>query len=272
MKEKYEILNNAIIDSQANICVIWLEVEGILFILYDNESLKLLKKDDKYYLSDEENELKVSLINTNIQQEDFEICQEFIQFIELNFSSSDNILNGEFVTDDYKQLEYYKGLISEEILPYIIKLIPGLKKAKDDFDVEVKKEKRKHCIWRKYSIGMISTNEYILYIFSLEKNIYNLEVWYSFEFEGKDCLSDYLTYTNALGQSYIDGIDKIIGRKKLLESIGNLIFRNKDRILDTDFKEKDAIEIAVNINKLKWGLDISANDILTAFKQNTIVP
>lgn len=44
MKEKYEILNNAIIDSQANICGIWLEVEGILFILYDNESLKLLKK------------------------------------------------------------------------------------------------------------------------------------------------------------------------------------------------------------------------------------
>lgn len=63
---------------------------------------------------------------------------------------------------------------------------------------------------------MISTNEYILYIFSLEKNIYNLEVWYSFEFEGKDCLSDYLTYTNALGHSYIDGIDKIIGRKKII--------------------------------------------------------
>lgn len=93
-------------------------------------------------MSDEENELEVSLTNTNIQQEDFEICQEFIQFIELNFSSSDKILNGEFVTDDYKQLEYYKGFISEEILPYILKLIPGLKKAKDDFDVEVKRKKK----------------------------------------------------------------------------------------------------------------------------------
>ena len=49
MKEKYKILNNAIIDSQAYICAFWLEVEGILFILYDNEFLKLLKKDDKYY-------------------------------------------------------------------------------------------------------------------------------------------------------------------------------------------------------------------------------
>lgn len=272
MKGMYKILNNAVIDSQANICAIWLEDQGILFILYDNESLKLLKKDDKYYLCDEENKLDEYLINTNIQQEDFVFCQDFIQFIELNFSNSDRIFNGKFVTNDYKQLEYYKGLISEEILPYILKLIPGLKKAKNDFDVEVKKEKRKHCIWRKYSIGMISTNEYILYIFSLEKNIYNLEVWCCLEFEGEDYLSDYLASTNALGQNYIDGIHKIIGSEKLLESLGNLIFRNKVRILDTDLEEKDAIEIAGNINKLKWGLDIAANDILTAFKQNTITP
>ncbi|MBK7695610.1 MAG: hypothetical protein IPI30_15245 [Saprospiraceae bacterium] len=151
-------------------------------------------------------------------------------------------------------------------------MIPGLKKAKDDFDVEVKKEQRKHCIWKTNSIGMISTNEYFLYIFSPEKNIYNLEISSSFEFEGDDYLSDYLTYTNALGENYIAGIDKIIGREKLIETLGNLIFKNKDSILNTDLKEKDALEIAGNINKLKWGLDISANEILTAFKQNTIVP
>ena len=271
MKEKYEILHNAIIDSQAYICAIWLEVEGILFILYDNESLKLLKKDDKYYLY-EENESEESLINTNIQQEDFDNYRDYIQSIELNFSNSDDNFNGEFISDDYKKLEYYKGLISEEIIPYILKLIPGLKKVKDDFDVEVKKEKRKHCIWKINSIGMISTNEYLLYIFSNEKNIYNLEIRSSFEFEGEDYLSDYLSYTNALGENYIAGIHKIIGREKLIESIGNLIFKYKDSILNTDLKEKDALEIASNINKLKWGLDISANEILTAFKQNTIVP
>ncbi|MBK6354912.1 MAG: hypothetical protein IPF46_16340 [Saprospiraceae bacterium] len=81
-----------------------------------------------------------------------------------------------------------------------------------------------------------------------------------------------MSYTNALGENYIAGIHKIIGREKLIESIGNLIFKNKDSILNTDLKEKDALEIANNINKLKWGLDISANEILTAFKQNTIVP
>ena len=271
MKEKYEILHNAILDSQAYICAIWLEVEGILFILYDNESLKLLKKDDKYYLA-EEDEPEETLINTNIQQEDFDNYRDYIQSIELNFSNSDDNFNGEFISDDYKKLEYYKGLISEEIIPYILNLIPGLKKAKDDFDVEVKKEQRKHCIWKTNSIGMISTNEYFLYIFSPEKNIYNLEISSSFEFEGDDYLSDYLTFTNAIGENYIDGIDKIIGREKLIESIGNLIFKNKDSILNTDLKEKDALEIANNINKLKWGLDISANEILTAFKQNTIVP
>ncbi len=272
MKEKYEILYNAIIDSQANICVIWLEVEGILFIFYDNELLKLLKKDDKYYLSDEDNELEESLINTNIQLEDFDIYKEYISFLELSFSSSDKKFNGEIVTDDYKQMVYYQGLISEEILPYILELVPGLKKAKNAFEVGVKKEQRKHCLWKKNSIGMISTSEYLLYIFSPGKNKYILEVSSSFEYEGEDYLSDYLAFTNALGENYIDGIDKIIGREKLIESIGNLIFRNKDSILDNDLEEKDAIEIASNINKLNWGLDISANEILIAFKQNTIVP
>lgn len=274
MEDKFKIQHNYILDHDNIVHAVWAEKDKILYILKEDRTyMEFVNVNGTDFIISEEIELKTKLKDGVINPKDVDYFEDlagessYFKLTDLDFKGTQNSINS------YRYIDFCSYNYDVALMPYLVKLIPDLKKAKKAFDKEVQKLENRTCIWKTYWNGFTSSGSYILYLYDEKDGTMTLELANDCGAVGDDgydeeSISNSLFNTNALGELNDSFISDITNKESLLKAISEILYKGQNSRGDINKIEEEAPKLVRRINKFKPALLLSAQEIISAVKDD----